>query len=77
MSPRLLYVERNKQREKILQVAAGYSHSIVMTDSRELFIFGTGGYVSNQSRPIILKLSDVLGEMFPETNILSNIVGAT
>ena len=37
ISPRLLSIEKNKHKEKVIQIAAGYSHTLVMIESnREL-----------------------------------------
>ena len=42
--PRLLTIEKNKHKEKAIQVAAGFSHSMVMLENnRELMWFGTSG----------------------------------
>jgi hypothetical protein len=45
LSPRLLNLERAQiKREKAIQIAAGFSHTIIMTENnREILWFGTSG----------------------------------
>ena len=44
VSPRLLIIEKNKHKEKAIQIAAGFSHSLIMLETnRELLWFGTSG----------------------------------
>jgi myosin-5 len=53
MSPRLLQIEKFGHKERVVQIAAGYSHSVIMLDlSRELLWFGTNAHLANGvSRP--------------------------
>jgi len=76
ISPRLLHIEKGKQREKAVQIACGYSHSLVMVEpSREVFIFGTSGTVSQQARPQPLPQSEVMPDLFPNMHILNPLLG--
>lgn len=45
LSPRQIHLEKGKMnRDKAIQIAAGYSHSVIMTEqSREILWFGTSG----------------------------------
>ena len=52
LSPRTLYIDK-KNIKKVNQIAAGYSHSIVMMDTnKEIYWFGTCGNIVDQSEPI-------------------------
>ena len=52
MSPRLLNIEMLKNK-KVTQIAAGYSHTIVMAENnRDIFWFGTCGNLTLQKTPI-------------------------
>lgn len=48
LSPRILTLERGRlNKDKAIQIAAGYSHSIIMTDNnRELLWFGSTGVLN-------------------------------
>lgn len=64
-------------KERVLQIAAGFSHSIVMLEStRELQWFGTCGHSNNQSifKPSNVHLHEHLPDFFPEANG-SNLTG--
>lgn len=59
------------KKEKIIQIAAGYSHTIVMTEhNRDLLWFGTSGSLNKQATPVILNPSEKLASLFPENNSL-------
>ena len=61
-------LERGKlNKDKAVQIAAGYSHTVIMTDNnRELLQFGTSGSMQKQATPTPLVLSDKLSSMFPD-----------
>lgn len=63
LSPKLLVLERGKlNKDKAIQIAAGYSHSVIMTEeNRTLLWFGTSGSINKQTTPIPMPLSEVLG----------------
>eukprot|EP00347_Sterkiella_histriomuscorum_P008181 403346072 len=76
ISPRLLVIEKNKHKEKAIQIAAGFSHSLIMLDNnRELLWFGTSGSLNMTSRPQTLRLSDILPDLFPEQSLISFSTG--
>ena len=76
ISPRLLNIERNKHKEKVIQVAAGFSHSVIMCENnRELLWFGTCGNLSGACRPVPIRLSETMPDLFPETSLLSFTTG--
>ena len=53
ISPRPLVLEKGKlNKDKAIQIAAGYSHTVIMTEARELLWFGTSGTLSKQSTPV-------------------------
>ena len=56
-------------RDKAIQIAAGYSHSIIMTEAnRDMLWFGTSGDLQNQSVPVPLLLSEKLPSLVPENS---------
>lgn len=77
IAPRLLAIEKNKHKEKALQIAAGFSHSIVMLEnnSRELLWFGTNGNITSAIKPQSLRLSELMPELFPEASLISFATG--
>lgn len=78
LSPRLLVLERGGQlkREKVQQISAGFSHTVIMTETnREIVWFGTSGYLHKQSTPVLLNLSEKLKSLFPETNSVAQALG--
>lgn len=55
-------------RDKAVQIAAGYSHTVIMAEaSRELFWFGTSGELTKQSTPVILNLAEKIPSLYPGT----------
>ena len=71
VSPRLLNIERGQmKREKAQQISAGYSHTVIMTENnREIWWFGSSGYLKKQATPTLLNLSEKLPSLFPENNV--------
>ena len=45
LSPRALNVEKNRQKLKVVQIGAGYEHSVLLLENRELVWFGTNGAI--------------------------------
>lgn len=73
LSPRLLELSKGTlKREKILQVGAGYSHTVVMTDNRELIWFGTSGTLQKQASPVHMNLSETLPTLFPPNSAVAS-----
>jgi hypothetical protein len=70
-------VERGKlNKDKVIQIAAGYCHSVIMTEeNRTLLWFGTSGAINQQSTPVLLALSDVMPTLVPESNSMVYAVG--
>mmetsp|Transcript_1630 Transcript_1630/g.2250 ORF Transcript_1630/g.2250 Transcript_1630/m.2250 type:complete len:98 (-) Transcript_1630:356-649(-) len=55
-------------RDKAIQVAAGYSHSVIMTEaSRDILWFGTAGTLDKQASPVMMNLSEKLPSLMPGT----------
>jgi len=53
-------------RDKAIQVAAGYSHTVILTDvSRDLLWFGTSGSLDKQATPVMLNLAEKLPSLMP------------
>ena len=53
-------------RDKAIQVAAGYSHSVIMTEgSRDILWFGTSGSLQKQSTPVMMNLAEKLPQLMP------------
>ncbi len=47
IAPRLLQIDKCGHKERVVQIAAGFSHSVIMLDgSRDLIWFGTNGHLS-------------------------------
>jgi alpha-tubulin suppressor-like RCC1 family protein len=68
MSPRYLPIEKNNHKERVIQIAAGYSHTLLMLENRELQWFGTCGHLSSGvTKPSQVKLSEHIPELFPES----------
>jgi len=69
LSPRQIFLERGKMnRDKAIQVAAGYSHSVIMTEaSRDILWFGTAGTLDKQASPVMMNLSEKLPSLMPGT----------
>lgn len=57
--------ERGPKKSRILSVAAGYSHSVVLNDAREVLWFGTNQQLIRQSKPIKAKLTSRFPDLFP------------
>ena len=73
LSPRLLELSKGTlKREKILQIGAGYSHTVVMTDNRELIQFGSSGTLHKQANPVPMNLSETLPNLFPPNSAVAN-----
>ena len=47
----------------------------MLENSRELIWFGTCGLLNSCNRPVQVKLSEVLPELFPESSLLSFATG--
>jgi len=77
LSPRQLILERGKlNKDKAIQIAAGYSHSVVMTEeNRTLLWFGTSGMLLKQSTPVVMSLSEVMPSLVTENNSMVYAVG--
>jgi len=77
LSPRQLILERGKlNKDKAIQIAAGYSHSVVMTEeNRTLLWFGTSGVLLKQSTPVVMSLSEVMPSLVTENNSMVYAVG--
>ena len=53
-------------RDKAIQIAAGYSHSVIMTESsRDILWFGTSGTLHKQASPVLLQVSEKLPSLVP------------
>lgn len=67
LAPRQLFLERGRMnRDKAIQVAAGYSHTVILTDvSRDLLWFGTSGSLDKQATPVMLNLAEKLPSLMP------------
>ena len=64
------------KREKAIQIAAGFSHTIIMTENkREILWFGTSGSLNKQSVPILFNPSEKLLSLFPENNSVNYAMG--
>ena len=62
-------LEKNKlSKDKTIQIAAGYSHSLIMNENRDIFWFGTSGRLNRQATPVPLMLSEVLPSLVPDTS---------
>ena len=74
IQPRMLGIERNKgKREKVVQVAAGYSNTVVMVEGgREVWWWGTCGSLQGVNRPIQAKLGELFPDLFPESSLISS-----
>lgn len=77
LSPRPLSLERGGlNKTKAIQVAAGYCHSVIMTDNaREIIWMGTSGELRKQSVPVPMNLSERLNGLFPENNSMIHAMG--
>jgi len=78
MSPRLLSLEKSGQKEKVIQVAAGFSHSVIMLEtSRELYWFGTCGHYASalMLRPTLIRLHEHMPDLFTDPSTLTFISG--
>ena len=72
LSPCLLALAKNQHKEKVIQIAAGYSHSVVMLDAtRELLWFGTNSALNATVRPVPMKLQEIMPDLFPESTAAS------
>ena len=45
--------EETQEKVRIIQIAAGYRHSIVLFEDRKTYWWGTSGEMRNQSEPIL------------------------
>lgn len=74
LSPRQIILERGKlNKDKAIQIAAGYSHSIIMTEeNRTLLWFGTSGALSKQTIPTAMPLSEILSSLSADQNQPAN-----
>jgi alpha-tubulin suppressor-like RCC1 family protein len=61
------------QKSKVLQVAAGWRHSVLMLDSRKLMWFGSNGDIKMQPVPRSVNLASRLPEFFSQANQFSII----
>lgn len=72
----MLVIERGRHKDKTIQIAAGYSHSVIMTDeNRTLIWFGTSGALNRQSSPVYMSLHELMPNLIPETNSMVYAVG--
>ena len=77
LSHRILPLESTKmKREKVIQIAAGYSHTVIMLEkNRELFWFGTSGSLQKQNTPINMDLCEKLPSIFMDKSNIAYAVG--
>ena len=70
--PKLLLIERNAVKDRVIQIAAGFSHTVLMIDnSRDLMWFGQCGHLAKpQLKPLFVKLSDHLPDFFTDSGTL-------
>ncbi len=68
LSPRQL--EGTGGKKKTIQVAAGYSHSVIMTEGRQLLWFGTCGALRSQLVPTKIRLEQIFPELFGNRHVL-------
>ena len=66
LSPRYLNLDKKNRKNKAFQIAAGYEHSVVLLESRDILWFGRNGtLVEPELKPVKLDLSVKLPEIFP------------
>lgn len=54
-----------KNNKKVAQIAAGYSHTMVMVENnKEIFWFGTCGNLTEQTTPIAFDLVKYMPDLF-------------
>jgi alpha-tubulin suppressor-like RCC1 family protein len=64
LSPRYLQIDK-KNNKKVVQIAAGYSHCIVMMEhNKEIYWFGTCGALDSQKFPIQVDFAKYLPDLF-------------
>jgi len=74
LSPRMLDLTDDNQREgpkrRAIQIAAGYSHTVVLCENRQLLWFGTSGKLQKQATPTKIPLETLFPQLFANRNIL-------
>lgn len=71
LSPRQLAGEcESLMKKKVIQVSAGYSHTVVMTEGRKLFWCGTCGSLLGQKVPVRVRLEQRFPELFGNKRLL-------
>ena len=66
LSPRYLNLDKKNRKNKAVQIAAGYEHSVVLLENRDILWFGRNGtLIEPELKPVKLDLSVKLPEIFP------------
>lgn len=75
LSPRHLNLDEKNRKNRGIQVAAGYEHSVVLLESRDILWFGRNGTLKEASyKPVKMVLSDKIPEIFPPFDQISAAV---
>jgi myosin-5 len=75
LSPRHLNLDKKNRKNKAIQIAAGYEHSVILLESRHVLWFGKNGtLVEPQLKPVKCDLSEKIPEIFPPHDYTSGIV---
>ena len=75
LSPRFLNLDKKNRKNKAIQIAAGYEHSVILLENRNIMWFGKNGhFVEPQLKPVKLDLSTKIPEIFPPHDFTSGIV---
>ena len=65
MSPKQVNFNEKKAKYKAIQIAAGYEHSVVLNQNREVFWFGTTQTFVEQSVPVKMDIHRNIADVFP------------
>lgn len=78
LSPRNISLDKKNRKNKAIQIAAGYEHSVILLENRDIIWFGTNGTLTvPQLKPTKLDLSEKVPELFPPHDFTSGIVNAS
>ena len=75
LSPRHLSLDKGGRKNKAIQVAAGYEHSVVLLENKKIYWFGRNGTLKEPHySPVKLELSDKIPEIFPPLDLQNSVV---